>query len=51
MKDTDSYRRRCARFCRSRTTMDLRDPVETRLKRAAKHAKRNKTCGRKAVFL
>ena len=47
----DSYRFRLSRFTRTISVLDLRDPLEMRRARAARYAKRNKTEGRKAVFL
>lgn len=47
----DNYKRRLFRFSRTASVMDLRDPFETRKARAARYARRNKTEGRKAVFL
>lgn len=46
-----NLRRRLARFTRTASVHDLRDPLDTRRARAARYAKRNKTEGRKAVFL
>lgn len=46
-----NYKRRLFQFSRTASIMDLRDPFETRKARAARYARRNKTEGRKAVFL
>lgn len=45
-----SFKFRLSRFTSSRCTMDLRDPLETRKARAERYARKNKTCGKKAVF-
>ncbi|WWO60271.1 hypothetical protein [Xanthomonas phage SB4] len=39
------------RFVRSYQTMDLRTDEETRSVRCEKFARKNKTCGKRAVFL
>ena len=46
-----NYKRMLFRFARTSSIMDLRDPLDTRKARAARYARRNKTEGRKAVFL
>ena len=51
MKNEQNFRRRLARFTRTASVHDLRDPLDTRRARAARYAKRNKTEGKKAVFL
>lgn len=48
---TESFKRRINRFTRTVSIMDLRDPFETRKARAQRYARKNKTEGRKAVFL
>ena len=45
-----SYRQRLHQFARSYVTMDLRDPSETRLARAAAYERRYKTAGRPSVY-
>lgn len=49
-QEQDNYRRRLARFTRTASIMDHRDPVDTRKARAERYARRNKTCGKRAVF-
>ncbi|QYW01951.1 hypothetical protein CPT_Pepon001 [Stenotrophomonas phage Pepon] len=39
-----------SRFVRSYTTMDLRTDEETRKVRAERYARKNKTCGKRAVY-
>lgn len=46
-----NYKRHLFQFSRTASIMDLRDPLDTRKARAARYARRNKTEGRKAVFL
>lgn len=50
MTRQQSYRQRLNQYVRSYVVMDLRDPIETRLARAERYARKNKTCGRRAVF-
>ena len=46
-----SYRQRLRQFARSYVVMDLRDSIETRKARAERYARKNKTCGKRAVFM
>lgn len=39
------------RFCKVTYTMDLRPSEMTRRARCEKYARKNKTCGKRAVFL
>lgn len=43
-------KRRLCRFSRTVSVMDNRPDSETRKLRAERFAKRNKTCGKRAVF-
>lgn len=45
-----SFRFRLNAFRKQRVVLDERDPVELRRHRAERYAKKNKTCGKKAVF-
>lgn len=45
-----SYKMRLSRFFKSYVTLDLRSDDETRRARCERFAKRNKTCGKPAVF-
>ncbi|QYW01716.1 hypothetical protein CPT_Ptah_001 [Stenotrophomonas phage Ptah] len=47
---TSIMRATFSRFVRSYTTMDLRTDEETRKVRAERYARKNKTCGKRAVF-
>lgn len=46
-----SAKRRFMRFTKTASVHDLRDPLDTRKARAERYARKNKTDGRKAVFL
>lgn len=45
-----SYRFRLGKFTKSTLVMDLRDPIETRRKRAERAERKNKTYGKKSEF-
>ncbi|URA06951.1 hypothetical protein Pfeifenkraut_BL30054 [Xanthomonas phage Pfeifenkraut] len=46
-----SFKMRLNRFFRSYVTLDLRTEEETRKARCEKFARKNKTCGKRAVFV
>lgn len=50
MSSKQSFRFRLGRFNKSTLVMDLRDPLETRKKRAEKAERKNKTYGKKSRF-
>lgn len=50
MSSKQSFRFRLGRFTKSTLVMDLRDPLETRKKRAEKAERKNKTYGKKSEF-